>query len=43
MRLHEEFALSVSDDSVYRAVKELDLSHLSARPEVSRTDAIDAL
>ncbi len=29
MRLHEEFGLSVSDDTVYRALKELGFSHVS--------------
>ena len=33
MRLHEEFGLSVSDDTVYRALKELGFSHVSARPK----------
>src|SRR5438128_1326607 len=32
MRLHEEFGLSVSDDTVYRALKDLGFAHLSARP-----------
>ena len=32
MRLHEEFGLSVSDDTVYRTLKELGFSHVSARP-----------
>jgi transposase len=34
MRLHEEFGLSVSDDTVYRALKELGFSHvgLSRKP-----------
>jgi hypothetical protein len=31
MRLHEEFGISVSDDTVYRALKELGFSHVSAR------------
>ena len=31
MRLHEEFALSVSDDTVYCALKSLGFSHVSAR------------
>jgi transposase len=39
MRLHEEFGLSVSDDTVYRALKELGLSHLSARPKAYKQDA----
>src|ERR1700745_1573402 len=33
MRLHEEFGISVSDDTVYRALKELGYSHVSARPK----------
>jgi putative transposase len=39
MRLHEEFGLSVSDDTIYRALKELGFSHLSARPNAYRQDA----
>ncbi len=39
MRLHEEFGLSVSDDTVYRALKELDFSHVSARPKAYKQDA----
>jgi transposase len=44
MRLHEEFGLSVSDDTVYRALKQLGFSHLSARPKAYRqdTDAVKA-
>jgi putative transposase len=38
MRLHEEFGLSVSDDTVYRALKELGFSHLSARPKAYKQD-----
>ena len=33
MRLYEEFRLSVSDDTVYRALKDLGFSHVSARPK----------
>jgi transposase len=33
MRLHEEFGLSVSDDTIYRALKHLGFSHVSARPK----------
>src|SRR5262249_861061 len=33
MRLHEEFGLSVSDDTIYRALKTLGFSHVSARPK----------
>jgi transposase len=32
MRLHEEFGISVSDDTLYRALKNLGFSHVSARP-----------
>src|SRR3981189_3415884 len=32
MRLYEEFGLSVSDDTIYRALKNLGFSHVSARP-----------
>ena len=39
MRLYEEFALSVSDDTVYRALKELGFSHVSARPKAYKQDA----
>jgi transposase len=44
MRLHEEFGLSVSDDTIYRALKELGFSHLSARPKAYKQDpeAIEA-
>lgn len=38
MRLHEEFGISVSDDTVYRALKELGFSHLSARPRAYKQD-----
>ena len=33
MRLHEEFGISVSDDTIYRALKNLGFSHVSARPQ----------
>lgn len=33
MRLHAEFGISVSDDTVYRVLKELGFSHVSARPK----------
>jgi transposase len=33
MRLHQEFGISVSDDTVYRALKEPGFSHVSARPK----------
>ena len=38
MRLHEEFGISVSDDTVYRALKELGFSHVSARPKAYKRD-----
>ena len=38
MRLHEEFGISVSDDTIYRALKDLGFSHLSARPKAYRQD-----
>jgi transposase len=38
MRLHEEFGLSVSDDTVYRALKDLGFSHVSARPKAYKQD-----
>jgi len=38
MRLHEEFGVSVSDDTVYRALKRLGFSHLSARPKAYKQD-----
>jgi len=43
MRLHEEFGLSVSDDTVYHALKEADFSHVSARPRAynQAPEAID--
>ena len=39
MRLHEEFGLSVSDDTIYRALKDLGFSHASARPKAYKQDA----
>lgn len=39
MRLYEEFALSVSDDTIYRALKGLGFSHVSARPKAYKQDA----
>jgi putative transposase len=39
MRLHEEFGLSGSDDTVYRALKDLGFAHLSARPKAYQQDA----
>jgi transposase len=38
MRLYDEFALSVSDDTVYRALKDLGYSHVSARPRAYKQD-----
>src|SRR5947208_4601859 len=38
MRLHEEFGLSVSDDTIYRALKTLGFSHVSARPKAYKQD-----
>jgi transposase len=37
-RLHEEFGLSVSDDTIYRALKDLGFSHVSARPRAYKQD-----
>src|SRR5262249_57081903 len=39
MRLYEEFGLSVADDTVYRALKNLGLSHVSARPKAYKQNA----
>jgi transposase len=39
MRLHEEFALSVSDDTVYRALKALGFLHGSVKPKADKQDA----
>jgi transposase len=39
MRLQEEFGLSVSDDTIYRALKDLGFSHMSARPKAYKQDA----
>src|ERR1051325_4787460 len=38
MRLHEEFGISVSDDTVYRALKDLGFTHVSARPQAYKQD-----
>ena len=38
MRLHEAFGLSVSDDTVYRALKDLGFSHVSARPRAYKQE-----
>ncbi len=37
--LNEEFALSVSDDTVYRTLKELGYSHISAGPKADKKNA----
>ena len=44
MRLREEFGISVSDDTIYRALKDLGFSHVSARPKAYKQDpdAMDA-
>jgi putative transposase len=44
MRLQEEFGLSVSDDTIYQALKDLGFSHVSARPKAYKQDVevIDA-
>ena len=39
MRLHEEFGLSASDDTIYRALKDLGFSHVSARAKAYKQDA----
>jgi transposase len=39
MQLHEKFGISVSDDTIYRALKELGFSHVSARPKAYKQDA----
>jgi transposase len=39
MRLHQEFGLSVSDDTIYRALKTLGFSHVSARPKAYKQNA----
>jgi putative transposase len=39
MRLYEEFGLSVSDDTIYRALKKLGFSHVSARPKAYKQNA----
>jgi transposase len=38
MRVFEEFGISVSDDTIYRALKELGFSHVSARPKAYKQD-----
>src|SRR5215510_4252831 len=39
MRLHEEFGLSVSDATIYRVLRKLGFSHVSARPKAYKQDA----
>jgi hypothetical protein len=39
MRLHEQFGLSVSDDTIYRALKQLGFSHLGVRPKAYKQNA----
>src|SRR5262249_44630875 len=39
MRLYEEFGLSVSDDTIYRALKKLGFSPMSARPKAYKKNA----
>jgi Winged helix-turn helix len=41
MRLHEEFGIFVSDDTVYRALKDLGFAHLSARPKAYKQNPDD--
>jgi transposase len=38
MQLYEKFGISVSDDTIYRALKDLGFSHLSARPKAYKQD-----
>src|SRR5262249_50233559 len=44
MRLYEESGLSVSGDTIYRALKNLGFSHVSARPKAYKqnAEAVDA-
>jgi hypothetical protein len=39
MRLHQEFGISVSDDTVYRSLQGLGFSHVSARPRAYKQNA----
>ena len=39
MRLYAQFGISVSDDTVYRVLKELGFSHVSARPKAHKQNA----
>ena len=36
---HDQFGLSASDDTIYRALKDLGFSHVSARPKAYKQDA----
>jgi transposase len=36
---HQEFGISVSDDTVYRTLKDLGFSHVSARPRAYKQNA----
>jgi transposase len=36
MLLHEEFGISVSDDTICRALEDLGFSHVSARPKAHK-------
>ena len=38
MRVHQEFGISVSDDTIYRTLKDLRFSHVSARPKAYKQD-----
>jgi transposase len=38
MRLHEKIGLSVSDDTIYRALKDSGFSHVSVRPKAYKQD-----
>ena len=38
MQLHEEFGISVSDDTIYRTLKDLGFSHVSVRPKACKQD-----
>ena len=38
MRLHEQFGLLVSDDTIHRALKDLGFSHVIARPKAYKQD-----
>jgi transposase len=39
MQLYEEFGISVSDDTIYRALKDLGFSHVSAQPKAYKQDS----